>query len=191
MGHRFTQIARRTAVVCLGTVLSLLVSRVENFGPQDMVQVEAGDIHRHDFVRRFGWPLTCVEHYYSNWYVWRLSGSVYATPEQQLFWTQRRIAALEGRPLYLQYEYDRGLHAALQRYRASVDGDFWRVNWRRLLLVIALWVVLVQLFEFSSGLLQRIWRTHRILSGHCPTCGYDLRATPERCPECGAVPAVK
>jgi hypothetical protein len=33
------------------------------------------------------------------------------------------------------------------------------------------------------------WRKRRKTfgPGRCPSCGYDMRATPERCPECGRI----
>jgi hypothetical protein len=41
----------------------------------------------------------------------------------------------------------------------------------------------------TSAWLFRKMANPRRRPGLCPACGYDLRATPERCPECGAVAA--
>jgi hypothetical protein len=51
------------------------------------------------------------------------------------------------------------------------------------------WVLLVLLG--TAALCPRIWvsqrRRERDAGQLCRNCGYDLRATPERCPECGAI----
>lgn len=42
---------------------------------------------------------------------------------------------------------------------------------------------------FGLVVAGRLRRALLAAQTHCPGCGYDLRATPQRCPECGATPA--
>jgi hypothetical protein len=49
------------------------------------------------------------------------------------------------------------------------------------------WLVMAPfLLPFAAWWLRHLRHGHRLRHGLCLSCGYDLRESPEKCPECGA-----
>jgi hypothetical protein len=68
------------------------------------------------------------------------------------------------------------------RFSPDQFDDFWSVSaphWAMLLALVAAPLAAVG---------TRLRRRRRRSRGLCPACGYDVRASRDRCPECGALP---
>jgi hypothetical protein len=71
----------------------------------------------------------------------------------------------------------------------EAHGFFYMEYRTRYVLITPLWCwcVIFLLLPTKKGL-NRYYRGRVTEQGSCATCGYDLRATPNRCPECGSMP---
>jgi len=64
----------------------------------------------------------------------------------------------------------------------------WQPRWRAISVPHPMSTPLLAILPLAVFIRRRRQRQRR-QSGCCIACGYDLRATPDRCPECGAIPA--
>ena len=68
-------------------------------------------------------------------------------------------------------------------------GVYVRIAW----VSVPHWAVALPVGAVAVGLTAAAarWRRRdrRLAAGLCPQCGYDLRASPDRCPECGSAAA--
>jgi hypothetical protein len=71
-----------------------------------------------------------------------------------------------------------------------VFGWYCDLNWHSRLLPYGIPATLILAPAFSVlpilWLKSRFWKRRNVKSAYCIHCGYDLRATPDQCPECGA-----
>jgi hypothetical protein len=69
---------------------------------------------------------------------------------------------------------------------AHTFGEKYAPGLRRWYVCVPFYAVVLVTAALPALWLRNRLRTRRV-TGLCPVCGYDLRATPGRCPECGAV----
>jgi hypothetical protein len=67
--------------------------------------------------------------------------------------------------------------------RSDPVGRATAVRWHELR--VPCWFLLLVAGSPAAWQARRVVSRLRRRTGLCPRCGYDLRATPERCPECG------
>jgi hypothetical protein len=89
-------------------------------------------------------------------------------------------------------------HQTPIRYAGGFTATRWGLGyesvrvpeWRYRALAFPLWLSTTLFASLPiTRLALLVRRRRRGVEGHCTHCGYDLRATPDRCPECGRIPA--
>lgn len=169
-------------------IFQMQTPRCHNLGPAGRVRVSSGrDVHRHDLVRQWGWPIVFLERHRGRPYAYH--GNRYVrggpTPAEYAGWLRGAPKLYADRASWEQNSYNAEW---LQILANNPKGAMWRFQRGALVFALALWFTFLAAtwFLILYGW-QRVRAESRRRRGRCQHCGYDLRGSIEmgRCPECG------
>lgn len=120
-------------------------------------------------------------------FAWTRSGPNHTLGGGRFFYVRSTSPAQRG-PLWQAAELAPGSYEQALGFTLGSDGGS---GLPRNVLIAPYWFVIVMLVAATAGLARLAWRRSRRGVAEdarpCARCGYDLRASPKRCPECGDV----
>ncbi|MBN1511466.1 MAG: hypothetical protein JXB13_05580 [Phycisphaerae bacterium] len=139
------------------------------------------DIHRHDILYRFGWPLVCFERYDVHWWAYRKGGVGPVSDADKRQWIAERPAGGADKEEIARWT------AHPFESKVIAPRAVWITIVANATLLFTGWIVVLGLAIWIWIHLADAWKRLRNREGLCTHCGYDLRASRQfgRCPECG------
>jgi hypothetical protein len=111
-------------------------------------------------------------------------------PETEWDWFHHKGGGAFSDPSYRRFLIPMGWRSELSYPRMVFasgplppTGSFWSVWLPHWLLSLLLGLPVAVAWRIRR---RSVMRAARLAAGQCASCGYDLRASPKRCPECGA-----
>jgi hypothetical protein len=116
------------------------------------------------------------------------------------FWEAANVSNKVWQVRWTQFPYEKGWSAQWGQFGAQRFAFQYKVNLPQTMVTVAgskavlampHWLLAALALALPSvvAIVRIRFALRKMRAGFCAHCGYDLRATPERCPECGAVPA--